>query len=191
MNLRNADWLQLKKIPNNLTIIRLLFVPVLLIIFPINHYITDMLTALLFLVAALTDFFDGFFARKYNSESKLGALLDPVADKVLAITMLMMLCSLERIPTLLAGLLIMRDVLICGIRAAAAEHGVSIAVSKIGKYKTAALWISIFCLIIDQSLFRVVGMIGVWIALILSVWSAYEYWRQYCEQVESEVAPKS
>ena len=186
MAAKDTSWFKLKKVPNNLTIIRLLCVPILLLIFPIDHYITDVFAALLFLVAALTDFFDGFFARKYNNVSKLGELLDPIADKVLAITMLMMLCSLNRIPTLLAGLLIMRDVFICGMRAAAAEHGVSVAVSKIGKYKTAALWISIFCLIINQSLFRVVGMVGLWLALILSVWSAYGYWDEYSNASNSD-----
>ena len=76
-----SSWLHVRSVPNNLTLLRILSVPLLLIVFPINHYVTDVICAVLFLLAALTDFFDGFFARRFNTTSKLGEILDPIADK--------------------------------------------------------------------------------------------------------------
>ena len=171
-------WTQLK-IPNNLTLLRIACVPLLLLIFPINHYITDLLSVILFTLAAVTDYFDGFLARKYNKTSKLGNLLDPIADKVLAVAMLLMLCSLGRMLTLLGGLLVIREVAISGLRVAANERNLTVPVSAWGKYKTCALWVGIFCLIIDRSFFHVTGMAAMWIALALSYWSAYQYWTVY------------
>lgn len=174
------DWLQLRSVPNNLTLLRILCVPLLLIIFPFDHYVTDLITALVFLLAALTDFFDGFFARRFNTTSRLGEILDPIADKVLAVAMLLLLCSTARLPALLGGLLIVREIAVCGLRSVASERGTHLSVDNLGKWKTAALWLAILCLIINKDVLgiplRIIGMGGIWIALLLSWWSAYHYW---------------
>lgn len=176
-------WLQLKSVPNNLTLLRIACVPLLLIIFPVNHYATDILCAFLFLLAALTDFFDGFFARKFNTTSKLGEILDPIADKVLAVAMLLLLCAGGRLPALLAGLLVIREIAVCGLRCVAAEQGTKLTVEALGKWKTAVLWVAILCLIFNKTILgvplRVIGMGGIWAALILSWLSAYHYWQTF------------
>ncbi len=178
-----SSWMRVCSVPNNLTLLRILCVPLLLIIFPINHYVTDLICAVFFSLAALTDFFDGFFARRFNTTSKLGEILDPIADKLLAVAMLLLLCSAARLPALLGGLLIVREIAVCGLRSVASERGLQLPVDNLGKWKTGALWIAIFCLIINKTVLgiplRVIGMGSVWVALLLSWWSAYHYWRLF------------
>lgn len=175
-----SSWMRLCRVPNNLTLLRILCVPLLLIIFPLNHYVTDLICAVLFSLAALTDFFDGYLARRFNTTSKLGEILDPIADKLLAVAMLLLLCSVARLPALLGGLLIVREVAVGGLRGVASERGVQLPVDNLGKWKTAVLGIAIFCLIINKTVLgiplRVIGMGGIWVALLLSWWSAYHYW---------------
>ena len=178
-----SSWLHVRSVPNNLTLLRILSVPLLLLVFPLNHYITDLICAVLFSLAALTDFFDGFFARRFNTTSKLGEILDPIADKVLACAMLLLLCSAARLPALLGGLLIVREIAVCGLRSVASERGMQVPVESLGKWKTMALWVAIFCLIINKTVLgiplRVIGMGSMWVALLLSWWSAYHYWRLF------------
>ena len=176
--------LKFEDLPNNLTLLHILCVPLLLIIFPINHYLTDILCALLFLGAALTDFFDGFLARKYASESPLGALLDQIADKVLTAAMLVLLCGAGRIPELLAGLLIIREIAVSGLRCAAVERGVKLPVENLGKWKTAIMLVAVFILMIDKTFdaARAIGMGGMWATLVLSYLSAYHYWQSFTQQ---------
>ena len=173
------NWLRLWSVPNNLTLLRILCVPLLLIVFPFDHYVTDLISAVVFLLAALTDFFDGFLARRFNTTSKLGEILDPIADKVLAVAMLLLLCSVARLPALLGGLLIVREIAVCGLRSVASERGLHLPVESLGKWKTTALWVAILCLIINKTVFgiplRVIGMGSIWVALLLSWWSAYHY----------------
>lgn len=175
-----SSWTRLSRVPNNLTLLRILCVPLLLIIFPLNHYVTDLICAVLFSLAALTDFFDGFLARRFNTTSKLGEILDPIADKLLSVAMLLLLCSVARLPALLGGLLIVREVAVGGLRSVASERGGQLPVDNLGKWKTAVLGIAIFCLIINKTVLgiplRVIGMGGIWVALLLSWWSAYHYW---------------
>lgn len=178
-----SSWMRVCSVPNNLTLLRILCVPLLLIIFPINHYVTDLICAILFSLAALTDFFDGFFARRFNTTSKLGEILDPIADKLLAVAMLLLLCSASRLPALLGGLLIVREIAVCGLRSVASERSLQLPVENLGKWKTTALWVAIFCLIINKTVLgiplRVIGMGGIWVALLLSWWSAYHYWQVF------------
>ncbi len=190
------NWLRVCSVPNNLTLLRILCVPLLLVVFPLDHYITDLICALLFSLAALTDFFDGFFARRFNTTSKLGEVLDPIADKLLAVAMLLLLCSAGRVPALLGGLLVVREVAVCGLRNVASERGLQLPVENLGKWKTAVLWVAIFCLIIDKTVLgvplRVIGMGGIWVALLLSWWSAYRYWHVFYSASDlSSAAPPS
>ena len=182
--------------PNNLTLLRMLCVPLLLLVFPIDHYVTDIICALFFSLAALTDFFDGFFARRFNTTSKLGEIIDPIADKLLAASMLLLLCSAGRLPALIGGLLIVREIAVCGLRSVASEHSLQLPVENLGKWKTGALWVAIFCLIINQTVLgvplRVIGMGSIWVALLLSWWSAYHYWRTfYASSDLATTAPSS
>ena len=97
--------------------------------------------------------------------------------------MLLLLCSAGRLPALLGGLLIVREIAVCGLRSVASERRLQLPVENLGKWKTTALWVAIFCLIINHTVLgvplRVIGMASIWVALLLSWWSAYHYWRVF------------
>ncbi|MGE0173158.1 MAG: CDP-diacylglycerol--glycerol-3-phosphate 3-phosphatidyltransferase [Oligoflexales bacterium] len=165
----------IRNIPNKLTLVRIAVIPLLMICYPLDIQFFDIFSAILFAIGAVTDFFDGYFARKYNSVSKLGKVLDPVADKLLTTAVIVLLSNRGNLPTFLAILFLCREIAISGIRLAAKEEGFSIDVTDLGKLKTAILDLSLFCLFINVGSFHGVGMVTAWIALLVSYFSAYQY----------------
>lgn len=180
----------IKVLPNILTITRIGAIPFLLILFPIDFYYTRVFCALLFMVAALTDFFDGYLARKYDNITPVGSLLDPIADKLLMSAGLIALCYEQIIPPILVGALICRDLAINGLRLVAKEQNLTISVSQFGKWKTTFLGIAIFCLMINdnerffQIPLRTIGLTSIWIALALSLISAWLYGKAFLEKAK-------
>lgn len=174
----------LKTLPNKLTAGRILVIPILLVLYPLTHeYIfSRIFCASLFALAAITDFFDGYLARKYDNTSKLGALLDPIADKILATCAVVLLVGSGQLPAFFGGVLLCREVTISGLRMAALELDFKIEVSQLGKYKTVVQDVAFVCLMVGTKSIHDIGMIGVWLALFISLYSAYEYsksfWRQ-------------
>jgi CDP-diacylglycerol---glycerol-3-phosphate 3-phosphatidyltransferase len=173
-----------KNIPNKLTLVRIGVVPLLMIFFPLNIQFFDILCAVLFAIGALTDFFDGYFARKYNSVSKLGKVLDPVADKLLTTAAIVLLSTRGHLPTFLAIMFLCREIAISGIRLAAKEEGFSIDVTDLGKIKTVFLDASLFALFINAGSFHTVGMVAAWIALLISYFSAYQYVSEFWQKTK-------
>lgn len=175
---------QLKTLPNKLTMGRIIIIPVLLILFPLTYeYVfLRIFCAGLFLLAAITDFFDGYLARRYGNESQLGALLDPIADKLLVASAIVLLTNAGYLPAFLAGMLICREMAISGMRMTATELGFSIKVNQVGKYKTAAQTVAFFCLMVQMGHFTDVGRVAIWIALGLSYFSAIQYGREFWRQ---------
>lgn len=173
----------LKNLPNKLTLARIAAIPLLLVLFPFNIQKLNVACAVIFAIAAWTDYFDGYLARKYGSVSPLGALLDPIADKMLIAASLVLLAANGACPAFVAALMICRDIGISGIRLMAMEQGHTIAVNDFGKWKTFVQAIAIFCLMINQPLFdlpfRLVGMLCLWAALALSLFSAWQYGSAY------------
>lgn len=145
-------------------------------------------STLIFIVAAVTDWFDGFLARRWNETSAFGAFLDPVADKLMVAGALLVLVEFNQVNAVIAFIIIGREIAISALREWMAQIGASksVAVSSIGKIKTAAQMTAIPLLLYGvhyDSLFgiinvRVVGSLLMWVAAVLTVWSMFYYLRK-------------
>ena len=143
----------MKNLPNILTIFRILIIPILIYSFYIPGLFSNLIVASLFLLASITDFFDGYFARLYKVQSNFGKCLDPIADKLLVATAIIMLIHFgnKNIIITLSGLtIICREILISGLREFLSSINVSIPVSKLSKYKTAFQMIALTFLLIGK-----------------------------------------
>ena len=174
-------------IPNLLTFLRILIIPLLVFVyyFPAN-VIGMRLAALLFGLACLTDWLDGYLARKLNQTSKLGAFLDPIADKLIVVTVLVMIADeFGKLSILIPALIIIgREIAVSGLREWMSELGyrASVSVSILGKIKTTAQMISLFLLLYRYPIFGLPTFeIGVWLlylAAALTLWSMVLYFRR-------------
>ena len=138
------------KIPNILTIGRILVAPILIVVFYFPGELSDWLACIIFVIAAFTDYLDGFFARLYKLQSKFGELLDPIADKVLVSTALALLIMSQTIkgPHVVAAIIIItREILISGLREFLAKGQIKLPVSNLAKLKTVLQMISIALLL--------------------------------------------
>lgn len=176
----------MKNLPNKLTIGRIAIIPLLLILFPLDIQFLNIFCAVLFAIAAATDFADGYIARRYNTESRLGAILDPIADKILVTATVVLLTNAGNLPAFLAALLLCREVAVTGMRLVAVEHNFTIQVNQFGKLKTAVQDLGIFCLLIKTPEFHSVGMVAIWVALGLSYYSAFQYWKELWETAKHQ-----
>jgi CDP-diacylglycerol--glycerol-3-phosphate 3-phosphatidyltransferase len=141
------------------------------------------LVAVLFILGSITDWLDGYWARKFNAASNMGKFMDPIADKVLVLTALVILLQMRRIDPITPAIIMSRDIFIGGLRSVAAADNVIIDAKPMGKYKTALQMFAIPCMFLDINLGPVtllrIGQIGIWISTALSVISAVEYTRGY------------
>jgi CDP-diacylglycerol--glycerol-3-phosphate 3-phosphatidyltransferase len=144
--------------------------------------------AVVFIVAALTDLLDGYLARRCGQVTKLGRLLDPIADKLLVLSALIVLVQVDRVSALIAILIIAREVAVTGIRAIAATEGVIISAETTGKYKMALQVIAIVLLILEGTVLseygnvHLAGIVTLYLSLVLGYLSGGQYvwsfWRQ-------------
>ncbi|WP_041682613.1 CDP-diacylglycerol--glycerol-3-phosphate 3-phosphatidyltransferase [Pusillimonas sp. T7-7] len=185
MNLPIAlTWLRIAMIP---LIVGLFYIPVDWISVPVR----DAVAALAFIIAALTDWFDGWLARRWNQTSSFGAFLDPVADKLMVCAALLILLDLSRVDSFIALIIIGREITISALREWMAKIGASgsVAVHRLGKFKTAAQMIAIPCLLYWQPLYGVslqlLGQILIVIAAILTVWSMFYYLRRAWPEIRA------
>jgi len=172
-------------LPNLLTGLRIFIVPVVVIFLLPDKpgQLRSFLAALCFLIASLTDYFDGYLARKYDSVSSLGKILDPMADKLLIAATLVMLVHLDRAPGWMVAVILCREISVNSLRGMATTRGVVIQAEALGKYKmifqiiaTVALLIHYPFMIFD---FHVGGIYFLWIAMILGVWSGIDYFLKF------------
>ena len=139
--------------------------------------------ALIFLFASLTDLVDGWWARRYKVVTNTGALLDTTSDKILVLSVLLILLEMGRIPSEMVALIVARDILIGGIRSLAASEGLILSARSFGKWKAALQMAAIPCLFVYESfpegnLYNI-GYYVLWFTVLLSLISAYEYTRSY------------
>jgi CDP-diacylglycerol--glycerol-3-phosphate 3-phosphatidyltransferase len=179
-------------IPNKLTFARILAVPIIMLLYPIDFYPLRVFVALLFLAAAITDWLDGYLARRYNMETPLGALLDPIADKMLVITgLLCLFLSEHRLYLWFAAPLVCREIAISGLRLLALEKNYTLAVNTFGKWKTGFQVAAIFLLMLKRPVFDFpisqAGWICLSIALFLSLYSALIYVQSFWANVKDEL----
>jgi len=180
-------------LPNKLTAFRMACIP--LVVFFLVYSETgcgyldlsnkwcSFLSALFIGMAFITDILDGYYARKYQAITTLGKFLDPLADKVLVTISMIMLIPLGRIPILIVVIIIAREMAVTGLRGIAAEQGIVIQAEKLGKLKTifqavAILGLSLHYEYIDVD-FHLVGMVFLWAALILTIWSGWSYFNHF------------
>ena len=170
---------------NDLTVLRILLVPVIFIVVLIwknNPWILFGIWFVYFF-ACLTDYWDGVLARYQNKSTKLGMLLDPIADKILIMSLLIVLVGLSRAPDYLVAILITREFAITGLRAVAAAEGRVIAASTGGKYKTISQMLAVGFLIIHYPTLSIptheTGIVLLWLATGISIWSGFHYFRAY------------
>lgn len=198
MNQQVSPWL--RRLPNQLTVLRIACIPGVVALMNQGNVLsvvgetiplsmTDLAAAILFAIAALTDFFDGWIARKYGVETVFGKLLDPLADKLLVVSALIILVEKHRLAGWMAVILIVRDLGINALRLAAHEDNIIVSSSWLGKTKTFFLDVGIVGLTLSSVWgvfsFSFWGMVSMWLALIVSLWSAAEYIWDYATKLRS------
>lgn len=177
-------------IPILLTWLRVALIPLVVGVYYLpDHWLhtadRNLASTLVFIVAAVTDWFDGYLARRWNQTSAFGAFLDPVADKLMVAGALLVLVQLGRVDAIISFIIIGREITISALREWMAEIGArkSVAVSSLGKIKTAAQMIAIPLLLFHDPLFagfdtHLAGVLLLWIAGVLTVWSMFYYLRK-------------
>ncbi|HPI94164.1 MAG TPA: CDP-diacylglycerol--glycerol-3-phosphate 3-phosphatidyltransferase [Deltaproteobacteria bacterium] len=177
-------------ISNALTVSRIFMVPVIALLIIRDDLIQSVIAAVIFSAAMVTDYLDGYFARKYHIESDLGKLLDPLADKFLIGTVLIMLIPLGRAPAWIVAMIVARELAVTGLRSIAAEKNIIIAADWVGKYKTAFQCVALIPLLvhhtiplpfIDRLQFQLAGEFFLWIALFFTLWSGVDYFVRYAK----------
>ena len=170
-------------IPTLLTLSRIALIPILAIFFYIPWEYSNIATTFIFIVAAITDWLDGYLARKMQVETQFGAFLDPVADKIMVAFVLVLLVQVEASiwMTLPAAIIIGREITISSLREWMAQLGqhATVKVSQIGKWKTTAQMIAIGCLLYSEEFvgisMQLFGLVMLYIAAVLTLWSMMGY----------------
>ena len=176
------------KIPNILTIGRIIIVPIFVLCFFIPGMIGDLVPFFLFIIASFTDFLDGLLARLYKEESKLGELLDPIADKILvssALVLLVMNGIIKNYEVIAAIIILTREILISGLREFLAKSAVNLPVSNLAKFKTFIQMFSIAILLTGETGNKLInfqdynaqtiGIVLLWLSAFLTLYTAYDY----------------
>ncbi|MFY7697350.1 MAG: CDP-diacylglycerol--glycerol-3-phosphate 3-phosphatidyltransferase [Legionella sp.] len=184
--------------PNLLTLTRIVLIPIFIVIFYLPFQWAHGMAAVIFSLASVTDWLDGYLARRLHLMSPFGAFLDPVADKLLVATSLLLLVGAKNIPyiTLPAIIIVGREIVISALREWMAELGsrASIAVSYVGKIKTAIQMLALILLLIFSpatSWWGVLGFILLYLAAILTIWSMVAYIKIAWPQLLAEKSPAS
>jgi len=170
-------------LPNILTLSRIAFIPILFILLFFPDKTASFFAALCFALASLTDFLDGFFARRRNSITRLGKILDPLADKLLITACLIMLIPLHGVAAWVVAIIVSREIAITGLRGIAAIEGLVIPAEPLGKKKTAFQVVAIFSLLLHYEYFHInfhqIGNVLLFFAMLLAVWSGLVYFYRF------------
>ena len=189
MNLRTGRL----NLPNILTLARVAAIPVVVVLLMSDSRASGMWAASIFGLAAVTDFIDGWLARKWGIVTVLGKFLDPLADKLIVMAALIMLIPLGRVPAWAVFLILAREIIVTGLRSIASSEGIVIDASDLGKYKTIYQMVAIPGLMLhynynwlfglDWRVFQVnmhnFGIFFFYVALALTLWSGFDYLRKF------------
>ena len=183
--------------PNIVTLFRIATAPFLIWILMYTGPAASWAAVGVFFIATVSDYFDGYLARSYDAVSTVGKFLDPMADKLIVMTALIMLTGMARMPHVPAWMvvvLVSREIMVTGLRAVAAAEGLIVAAEELGKYKMVLQSIAIHGLLIHYTYFHVdffaAGMFILWIAMAVSVWSGVDYYVQVLKELRPKpVAP--
>lgn len=174
-------------LPNWLTMIRIIAIPIIAVLILIDTRITDFVATIVYSLAAITDFFDGYIARKKNLISVFGKFLDPLADKLVVLSILVVLLFLHRVDLWVVGVILSREITITGLRSIASSEGIIIQARPLGKFKTAFQMVALVGLILHHSYpinflfgeydinFHRMGIWLLYISIVFSLTSAVDY----------------
>jgi CDP-diacylglycerol--glycerol-3-phosphate 3-phosphatidyltransferase len=185
MNMRSG----LLNLPNILTLGRIAAIPILVVLLFFNTRWAGFWAAAVFSAAAVTDWLDGWLARKWGIVTVLGKFLDPLADKLIVMAALIMLIPLGRVPAWAVFLILAREMVVTGLRSIASSEGIVIAASDLGKYKTIFQMVAIIGLLLHYDYYwffglrwevfhvsmQTAGIFFFYIALVLTIWSGADY----------------
>ncbi len=170
-------------LPNSLSLIRILMAPVLVLLLLSPEEKLSVVSAAVFVVVCMTDWLDGYLARKMNQTTTLGKFLDPLADKLLITTVFIMLIPLDRVPAWVVALMLGREMAVTGLRAMAASSGKVISASWLGKLKTVSQIVCLVPLMLHYSFygvnFHAVGTLLLVVSFILTIWSGVDYFIRF------------
>lgn len=172
-----------QKLPMQITWFRIWIVPVIVGLMIPNEVPYNIAAALLFIIASITDYYDGYFARKYNAVSTMGKLMDPIADKILVTSILVLMATSGKIDPYMVIVILARDTFIGGIRSVAAADNVIIDAKPTGKWKTALQMVAIPAVMIGEAIWKIpfdkIGHVVLWVSVILSIVSGVQYYLAY------------
>ena len=193
----------LKKIPNILTIGRIIIVPFFVLAFYLPGFYGDLTACVLFVIASFTDFLDGMLARMMGEESKLGELLDPIADKIIVATALILLVmsgTIKHYEVIAAIIILTREILISGLREFLARGQIKLPVTNLAKLKTFLQMVAIALLLTGETGNKIlnfqdynaqtIGMILLWLSAFLTLYTGYKYLRKGIDHAMSEDSKK-
>ncbi len=167
-----------------ITILRIIIIIPVLMLLSFATKLTCFIACVLFVVAALSDFIDGYIARRYRQVTSLGKFLDPLADKFLICTALIELASLNWIPSWTVHIIVIRELAVTGLRAVAADYGIVLAADTYGKWKTTFQILAVIPLMLHYPYFgmdlHLIGMVLLYAAVFFTVLSGYNYFYQFC-----------
>ena len=165
-------------LPNSVTLLRILFIP-LLVYYILSPHIpnSNVIAVVIFAAVAASDAIDGYLARKFKQETVIGKLMDPLADKILVISALLCLVEIRWVSSIPVMIIIARDFAVTGLRIAASSTGKIIAADRLGKYKAALLDVAVAMLILNLPY----GNQVLWLGVIISVISGIEYFMKHSE----------
>ncbi len=170
-------------LPNIITMVRIGVIPALFFLLTSPGPTWSMVIALLFVAAAFTDLLDGYIARKYEIVTKMGKFLDPIADKLIVNTAMIVMIPIGRIPAWAVAITIIRDIAVDGMRSIASAEGLVIDASSMGKRKTLCQTFAVSALILHYPFMGIdahtVGIVTLYIALVLTVYSGLDYFMQF------------
>ena len=187
------------KIPNILTIGRIIIVPIFVLTFYIPGFFGDLIPFFLFVIASFTDYLDGFLARMFKEESKLGELLDPIADKILvsaALILLVMNGTIKNYEVIAAIIILTREILVSGLREFMAKGRITMQVTSLSKLKTFIQMVSIAILLTGESGNKIinfqdynaqtVGIILLWLSAFLTLYTGHDYFKKSIDHAINE-----
>jgi CDP-diacylglycerol--glycerol-3-phosphate 3-phosphatidyltransferase len=179
-----------------LTLVRIVLVPLVMVFLISSSRVHVLIAAAIFVAGSITDWLDGQIARRFNQVTRVGTLLDPVADKLLVAAALVSLVHIDLVPVWVAVVIIGRELAVTGLRGVAVSQGVVVPASGFGKAKTVSQYVAITVLILEKGVppeplpFHLVSRLCLWGALILTVVSGADYFYRFFVKTGSEALVK-
>lgn len=187
---KNEIDLGIDNLPNRITVIRIVLIPVIVICLMIRGPIFNWLAAITFVIAAFSDFLDGYIARKQKIVTVFGSQLDHIADKFLVVSSLIMLQDAGRLAGYIVIILVLREMYITSLRLFAAQEGFSVPVDKLGKWKTATQMVGIPMMMAMSFYLIDIGFVFILISMVLSIYSACQYSLGFIQKFKLQVQKK-